>query len=343
MIRQQRQNTRKTGDGESGVALILVLGIVVLVSLLVLSALAISQGSGRLSKISRDRIAAAYQAEGGSDMAYWVLSEDIRLHPNRALGTVGDTVENERVMADGRLHSLGTIDDFAISYRVMDAASGLDVTGGTPERQFAFYPLRASALSDADTAEAAKAFIGALGDYVDSNNLLRAVGGFETDDYANAGMSPLPRNGQMQYREEALWIPGAARFIQTDASGALSTVRLIPPRGLRAIRGKSSFFSATPNDLALRTTLSEDDLDLVLKARQAWFSDGAPITDRLSPEIISNLRRVFSFKESGYYTVYVEVKGVTDGTRRVFTSALRIYSRFHSGSVARYYDWRFLQ
>jgi len=344
IVRMEGGNSvRDAARGESGVALILVLGIVVLLSLLVLSALAISQSGGRLSKISRDRIAAAYQAEGGSDMAYWLLSEDIRSHRNRSLEVDYDLEAEERVMADGRLRSLGEMDGFSISYRIFDAASGLDVSGSYPEKKFSLYAQEASSRSDADTSEAAKAFIGALGDYVDSNALIRAVGGFERDNYAATGKSPLPRNGPMQYREEALWVPGCVRFTRVDEYGIVSSFRLISPRGLRGIRGKSNFFATAPDDLALWGKLSPDELDLVLEARRSWLSTGGRLGDSLPPGIIGKLRRSFSFNESGYYTVVVDVSGVTDGARRVFTNTLRIYSRLQSSRVLRYYDWRFLQ
>lgn len=75
-----------------------------------------------------------------------------------------------------------------------------------------------------DTTERLKARIA---DYVDADDTV-TTDGFEEADYEAFGMSPLPRNAAMQFREELAWIPGVTEMFPADGSGRLSALRLIP-------------------------------------------------------------------------------------------------------------------
>jgi len=321
----------------------MVLGLIVLISLMILSLITFSQTSYQLSKITVDRAKSSYWAEGGVARAIWLLRYDIATHPTRTLGSEDDAgdLDMDRFLADGSKHKFTSEDEEEVSVAIFDSVSGIDVSGTRPTN----YLRRPQSYfeDDEEAYEAYKFFLNSVIDYVDTGDFVHANGGFEKEDYDAEGMAPLPRNYQMQFREEIMWVPGFADFFTSDQYGQISEFRIIAPKGLRQLRGNINFFSADPKQIQITTGLDEEQVNEVVKAREDWLTNKTPLSETIPPDVMGNLKRRYSFRESGYYTFIVEASPGEGLAGRRLTCTLQITRNISNYSDLRYYDWRFLR
>lgn len=329
---------------ERGAALIIVLGLITLLSLMIVSIITFSQTSYQLSRISTDRSQSAYWAESAIARTIWMLHYDGTKHPSRSLGSQDEELSQnniERFLADGSFHDSKINTDGQVKVAIFDAVSGVDISGSNPTR---YMKRNQEYFADDDQAyEDYKFFLNSIDDYVDSNDFVHLNGGFESQDYEGEGMAPLPRNYAMQYREEISWIPEFGKFFSPDHYGRLSEFRIIAPKGMRQLRGNENFFSADKNQLKFRASLDDEQLSAVLKARNSWTSEKTPLSENLSPDMVSKLQQNFSFRESGYYTFIVIASPGKKMVGRVFTCTIQITNTLSLSSNLRYYEWRFLK
>ena len=328
---------------EKGIALIVVLTLIVLLSLLTFSTATFSQISYRLSSINRDRLKSTYWAESAASRTMWLLASDIIKHPTRALGAVDeDEDEMERFLADGSVHMIKNEDEAEIKVKIYDAATGLDISGSNPIK--VLQKNKTVFEDDKDKLEEYKYFLNSVLDYVDSNDFVHLNGGFEKDDYKAEGMAPLPRNYAFQYREEILWVPEIEKFFTPNKDGVISVFRLISPKGLPPIRGNSNFFSETnSNSMQLNTGLEKGEIDSIFKARKDLLKSKTSLADSLDQDVLNKVKSKYSFRESGFYTFIVEASPGKGMAGRIFTCTIRLTRNIAGGKELRYYDWRFLR
>ena len=336
------KNKSRNQSEEKGIALIVVLTLVVLLSLLTFSTATFSQISYRLSTINRDRIQSAYWAESAASRIMWLLASDIKRHPTRALAGDDEEEEMERFLANGSTHTIKNEYEADIKVKIYDAATGIDISGSNPIKYL--QKNKTAFEDDKDKLEEYKYFLNSVVDYVDTNDFVHLNGGFEKDDYKAEGMAPLPRNYAFQYREEILWIPEIENFFTPNKDGLISAFRLIPPRGLPAIRGNGNFFSETDkNAMQLKTGLEKDDVNSIFKARKDLLKSRTSLADSLDQDILSKVKGKYSFRESGFYTFVIEASPGKGMAGRIFTCTIRLTRNITGGKELRYYDWRFLR
>lgn len=285
--------------GERGAALVMVLAMMMLVMLLVGSTVMLSRTSAMEATAAAEMGDSLYLAESAMARACWILMSDRQKHTDRNLGTIDyDNLLEPRFMADGISRELELNGD-KVKVMALDMASGMDISGYNPDKQFYAYnePLK----TDPDGREELEKFRNLLLDYVDTDSVLR-LNGMEEADYAAKDKPNLPRNRPMQYREEILWVPGADKMFPPDDYGLLGGARIIPPAGLGASFGKPNLFSASPATIRLFCNLTETELDKVTAALQKWRDQHTPLTDSLDPGLLAKVKDKMSLTESGYYT-----------------------------------------
>lgn len=337
MIEKQKNINRS----EQGTALIVVLGLIALVSVLTVSIVAFSQISDKISKVTCDRSKADYWAESAVARTIWLLRNDIAAHPTRSLGKEEEDEETERFFADGSSHKMDNYEEGEVESIIYDAVSGIDISGSKPalhlKRPQSYFE------DDEKAFEHYNFFLNSLRDYVDTNDFTHQNGGFEREEYEAEGMAPLPRNYAMQFREEILWVPGFSDFFSCDKYGTIPAIRIIAPKGLKQLRGKNNFFSADVSQMQSITKLDEAQIAQVIDARNAWNNDKTPLSDSLDVGILSKLKRHYSFKESGYYTIVVNASPGEGFAGVRLSCTIQIGRKISSSSELRYYEWRFLR
>ena len=342
LCKKEMNNTPKIEKNEEGTALIIVLGLIALISLMTISIVTFSQTSYQISKITCDRSKASYWAEGAVARAIWMVHYDKVTHTTRSLGKKKEKSEVERFQADGTQHNLKSYTDGKVQVAIFDASNGIDISGSNPTKYLK--KKQSSFESDPEAFEEYKLFLNSVIDYVDTNDFVHLNGGFEKEDYEAEGMAPLPRNYQMQYREEILWIPNCENFFSPDQYGRMSTFRIIAPKGLRQLRGEDNFYSANANQIKERMNIKDQEqVDEILQARKAWTTKKIPLSDSLSPALIGNLQQKFSFQESGYYTLLINASPGKGLAGRLLTCTIQITPNLSTSSELRYYEWRFLR
>lgn len=325
-----------------GSALIIALCLLILVSLLTASIVTLSQISNQTSKISYDRVSAAYRAEGAAARVVWLLLNDKRNFPNRALGAGQDydSTTDERYLADGVKHSLKYYDG-EVDISIYDMVCGINISGWSAERGLA--ELQNNFENEPDKYEEYKIFMNRVLDYVDTDDFIRPNGGFEKGDYEGIGLMPLPRNYQMQFREEILLIPDASQLFSPDKYGRLSEFQVIPPTtGLSNPSGKQNFFSVSRSRIISKCDLSEEEADSIIEARDLWAKKETSLSESVEPDIMDKLKRQFSFNESGYYTFIIEASSGENSSKRILVCSLRLGASIE-GRECCYYEWQFLQ
>lgn len=273
--------------------------------------------------VAREATAAAlreelkYAAESVAERGFWLLLADRALFSSRTLGVepVGrEELGVEPWMMDGRIHDRQGVGG-PLRVAVYDAEKGVDCSGVEAEAR-----LRNVLHSeDEQIQEGYDRFLDVLGDYVDSDDLVR-IHGMERGDYEGLGMADMPRNGVLQFREELYWLIDAAEALDEEAAVSNArildpgTAKLIPPLGIAqsatdrrttraGVTAKPSFFSSSPGLLRELAGLTDVELEEVLAARDAWQRDGASLEDNLPADLVGRLKARFSFEESGVVTV----------------------------------------
>ena len=292
---------RKVKTDEKGAALIVVLSFLVLTALITSSVVVISQISSKSIKVNTDRAYAAYLAEGAAARLQWLIMADKRKFSNRNFRNFNTNSEEEQVryLADGKPRNINYYDS-VVSAEIYDMSSGFNISGNTPSKNLK--PLQNSYLNDPEKKIEFKNFLDCLTDYVDRNDFVQ-LNGMEKRDYYNLGIPHLPRNNRMEYREEILFVPGAQQFFQPDKYGRLSVFNIIPPTGLPKYNSKNNFFSADKTTIMAKCHISEEEADEIIENRTKWLNSSDAFSDYFEPDTIGLLKRTFSFKDSGYYTL----------------------------------------
>ena len=277
---------RRCSD-ESGVALIMVLGVLAAAMLLIAHLMTVSEILSKEALVTVRKSELRYQAESAADITYWMYLTDRRLFNNRKLGqSATDELRADKDfppwMQDRRPHEF---DDGKVVTYLSSGSDGFDYR--FPER------LKTNIDSDnSDYNDLVDEFAAILTDYKDSDDL-RQLNGMEQPEYEALGFPTLPRNAAPQYRAEIYWIPGWSEVIPGE-------VALIPPKGVtfNSQEQKPSFYSASPNLLYSKLDVDEDEMNAILEARQLWEDEGTELKDNLSTELFSKVSNACNFSES---------------------------------------------
>ena len=309
---------------QRGIALIMVLGMLAVATVMTAHLAATSTVTGRAAKVAALHSRLLYEAESAAERAYWLWLADRRAYPRDHVNLAMPPSERESGAgdavwrADGRQHELQR-DDSRLQVRLLDADRGLDVSGKQAARQIRNELLAGVNEEDIERQDRIDTFADILGDYVDADDFVR-LRGMEVDDYLTEGVSYLPRNGPLQFREEVLWLPEAAVVLGRGQAEnfQLETLRLVPPEGRKFPgRNKPSFFSSSPGFIAATANLNQAELRAVWRARDRSLNEGVPLIEALEPALYSRLMGKFSLKESGVVTVVVTAASKDGLVRRV--------------------------
>ncbi len=325
----------KSGGDEKGAALIAVLCFIVLVALITASAVTISQIGNYTSRTFTDRSLSAYLAEGAAARIQWMILADKRKYTNRILGETDYSAElEERYLADGVVHKMDYYGNL-VEVTIYDMATGYDISDENPAKGLESY--KSTLYDDPDKRDFFAGFMDCLKDYVDADDFPQ-LKGMEKDDYSKKGLYPLPRNAKLQFREEIMLVPGFEKFFSPDASGRLSSFRIIPPQNLPKIGQNSSFFSASREYLMSKGSLSSDQADKVIAARELWKNERVPLSQNLDPKTLAMLKGGFSFSESGAFTIVVNASPGLNRVRRTLAVSMQIPANISLPGI-RYYEY----
>lgn len=321
-------------------ALISVLCLIFTAGILTAMTLALSQ-SGTFSVAAHVELQRSMLiAEGAAARIQFLLAADRNLNPDDKPGEVDyTTFEYDRFLADGVSHEIDYYGE-KISFTVTDAVNGWDMSGTNYEKILQSF----AAQDDAgdDVQDLVDQLTHRIGDYLDGDDDIREYGK-EAADYEDEGAKPLPRNAEMQFREELLYIEGFTTLFPLDENGRLSCIRLIPPADMGALSGNPGLFSATREMIELECDLAEDELETVMDALDRWKNDKELLADTLDEELLNKLKSKFSTTESGAYTVLISSPS---SASRPFRKLVFSYDGFEiSGpedKLIRYMEWNFL-
>ena len=289
---------RKSNHREHGFALISTLALLVVLSLLIASAVALTQYLTAEVDTFENINRAFYTSESAINRAIALLAQDRAKYANRSLGTdPGSTDGQERFLADGRIH-IFDIYGSKVSVQIFDAVRGIDVSGNNPSRQLNF------ATTDSAKKEQQEKLSNRLNDYVDADDLVR-LDSFEATGYESRNLFNLPRNRALQFKEELRWIPGFRKYYPLTDDGYWSCFRLIAPDKLRMLSGRPNLYSTPLPVLIERCAFNERDAELLKNAFEQWQIEGKDLAQTLPPALYAKLKSYFSTMESGVYTIQV--------------------------------------
>lgn len=324
----------KIGIDESGSALIVVVSLIALASVLAASAIAQAHKTSLLSSVFLRKCFVGYAEEGASARIAWLIANDRRKFPQRVLGTsmLGINDGEPRYLADV-IPRIINYYGFELSYKISDMASGIDISRPAAASNLRLFEGQYAG----STLEDYRILINKFEDYIDNNYLIR-LNSIEADGYNALNLFPLPRNSQLEFKEEILWIPGASDFFKPDENGRLSVLRVIAPKGLPGPSTSNNFFSADSQIIKSTLSLSDAELEQVMDAKKKWLEDGTDLSTTLETGLLTRLRSKFSFNESGYYTIEINVAPQDARAGKKLIVSLRISNSFTNPGI-RYYEW----
>ncbi len=295
---------KEAAADNKGAALIVVLCFLVLVGLITSSAVVISQINAKSLKVNADRTYAAYIAEGAAARLQWLIMSDQTKFSDRNFHNFRTDQDDEQVryLADGKTKNIKYYNTNT-HVKVFDMASGIDISGSNPSRK-----LKSMAQmydNDDEEKDEFEIFLDCLKDYTDRNDFIQ-LKGMEEDDYENLNIPNLPRNSKLEYREEILFIPNAKLFFKPDKFGRMSVFNVIPPKGLPKFNSKINFFSADKYIIMDKCKVDSEEAEEIIENRNNWLNSDKAFSDFFEPDTIGMLKRYFSFKESGFYTLIVK-------------------------------------
>lgn len=322
---------------QKGAALIVVLSFMILMSLIVSTIVIISQLSSRKIKIEGDRITSGYIAEGAASRLQWLMMDDKKAHPNSNALKRFDSVMNDnsgvsKYMANGSPTAVPYY-DAKVTARIYDMASGLNISGGQGANSLK--QLLQVYAATPDLYNEFKIFIDRFTDYV-GTGFGHSIKGMTKADYNNMGLAPLPRNGQMQYRDEVLWIPGSEIFFSPDENGQLSIFDIIAPD---FYANQVNFFSASKLLIMALCSYSDQDAQYIVDGRSKWFQNSnMSLYDFIDQKYMSILRQKFSFQDSGNYTIILNASAGDGSYEREMIISLKI-GTVMQGDYNQYYEY----
>ena len=291
-------------------ALVMVLGVLDVSSLLILHAMTVCEVISKDAYVSARRQELRYEAESGADQIFWMHLTDRRLYSSRKLGATNESRADsdfEPWMADRKAHELpgencqGYIDAVERSMSVANTdslKSNIDV-------------------DDVDTQDLITNFINVLNDYTDSDSTAR-LNGKDDDDYADEGLYDMPRNGDMQFKEELFWLDGWEDAVRGE-------ITIIPPSGKSlgtTTSSKPPFFSCSEADIQRILDIDEDTLAVIAEARNEWIVSGVSLEDSLPADLMANVSSLFSFTETDV-AEYIVSSATQNGDVRVLYDVVR--------------------
>lgn len=289
---------RTDHSGESGMALIMVLGVLSVTMVMIAHImLMVRMLTGQSYQIAREA-SLRYDAESAADVAMWYHFTDRRLFSDRALGKSLDNTSRadyslEPWMLDGTPH---WFNDAQTVVYLNNGDSGVRIDSLNALRN------GYDAVDDADFLDGINDFIAAYDDYIDTNDEVR-IGGYEHDDYARDGFPTLPRNGGMQFKAELYWLPDWRNVLT-------SQLCVVPPRGVsyKFQSRKPSLFSASAAEIARYLNYDESSLEVsaILDALRRWRNDGTALDESLDLDLLTQLRSHFDFNEGGIALCHAE-------------------------------------
>ncbi|MBR2720302.1 MAG: general secretion pathway protein GspK, partial [Lentisphaeria bacterium] len=283
-------------------ALISVLCLIFTAGILTAATLAISQ-SGTFSIAAHVELQRSMLvAEGVANRIQFLLAADRDMNPDDKPGEVDyTTFEHDRYMADGVKHTIEYHGE-EVSFTVHDTVKGWDMSRTNFQKVLDMIANQDDAGDD--VVDLVNQVSHRLGDYLDTDDDIKEYGQ-EATDYEDQLKKPLPRNADMQFREELLYIEGFTELFPLDKNGRLSSIRLIPPENTSSLSGTPGLFAATREMIELECDLSEDELDTVMDALDRWKNEQELLSDTLDEELLAKIKSKFSTVESGAYTVEI--------------------------------------
>ena len=330
-----RVRLRIRGRGEEGSVLIPVLAVIVSCSLIVSALMALSQlGTSGMAAHTRLQ-KSAYLCEGALNRAQWLISAERASSPNTSL-LYFDYADSayDRFLTDGVEHVMD-YHGIPVKFVLTDAAAGLDFS--RLYRRTTLRRLAADPSADSAYLDQVEQFSELLSDYVDSDDTV-AEDGMESADYEDSGRKPLPRNAELQYREELFWVPGFTDLFPPDRYGRISSVRVIPPnsmisssagRNTGGSSSSSSLFTQNPNlfgagDYYLRYVckLEEDELEQVREAIRLYQTERIPLQDTIEGTLFTRLMTNLNWSQGQAVTVVVDPAAAGSGPSRRLAARL---------------------
>ena len=327
----------KKANEESGIALVVVLGVVSLFSVLVTMQIATSKVVAIISKVSVDRNKNKYAAESATAYTQWMLMNYNFNNPTQDLPEEEEDQE-EIWVADGKEHKLEMVDGITAKVAVFDVARGWDINQLKAQKSNL---LSQYSLENDELRDQLDEFFAVFEDYTDQDDLLRHPEfGMEKDDYESLGYENFPRNGEMHFREEMYWLKKVEYLVprlndlELDTALPDSLFQVLEPKRSQETRTprnprqtSTSFWSAPMHWLEANVVggFTEGERELILECRQEGFTDELTIQECLGFELFSKLRgiRGLSFNPSGTAVFTIDVSTFSPNgeiTRRLVTT-----------------------
>ncbi len=339
--------------GESGIALISVLLLIATGSLLALMVMSISKTTSFTVMPFLQLQRSYYVLEGMAARIQFLISADRELYGNPQQLNVDNYSEydTDRYLPDAVPHYMdyyGT----PIVFTIKDAASPVNLQG--TNFQQALQQFQNFVDEENDFTDLLEVLNYLITDYIDTDDSPNDTDSWEADEYEEAGMAPLPRNGAITDRNEFAYIPGITDLFPVDQDGRLSYIRLIPPANAGVtIDGNPDIFGVTDEWLYDACDLDQSDLEDLKQAIADFHSvDRIPLSESLSSDstVMTKINNYVRWNSSGVYTVIIrpavtdeygnELEKKVPGRRLVFTYTPTAVSGATNGFV-QFYEWMF--
>lgn len=295
-------------DSESGIALILVVSILAVVSVMATHMVVVSRVSAVEAKVLSDRHRLRHAAESAAERAFWLYLCDRKRFPADHANLLSEAPPAEGRgggdpwLADGTSHRFELDSDGSATVTVRDANRGYSLQGKNPHNRIR------QLFQNLEENEQLRAFLDRLADYVDEDGNTR-LDGLERAEYEALGFPQLPRNGPLEFREELLWIPGLAEAFgrpgeEFGAGGdVLDLFQPLPPEGDSFPNARPSVFSASPALLRYKLDSGLGEAESILRAFQRARTENLPLDTLLDPATIQRVQQEFTTGESGIVVV----------------------------------------
>ena len=323
---------------ERGVALISVLVMLLTASLLV--ALVISSSKiaafSTTGQLARQR--SRYLMEGAGNRVQWLLATEYTSSESVDFRSFNySDYDYERYLPDGREHVIdyhGTMIKFSLR-------DYFDLPDFSPSQyRSTLTYLQRAAGDDSEYIDKLEVLRDLLLDYNDSDDTINEDGREEAD-YEADGMAPLPRNNNMEFREELFFIKEFLLLYPADKYGNLSSVQPMTAASLKPRNQNPSIFCPDKKYLQGVFQLSDEnmvklsDALSVMQENSQNFNDSA---DGTLQKMIGNSNRL-RWNPSNYYVVNLELAETQAGTRLVWAFVNSDVSGPEDG-VVQYLDWQ---
>ena len=238
---------------QAGIALILVLWIITLLSVIALSFIATMRSEINIVSNTLNRAKAEAAANAGVQRALFELMKP--------------ATTDARWLADGAIHPW-QYQDAALTIRMIDETARLDINTASPELLSGLF------LSQGLTQAESAALIDAIADWKDADNLVR-LNGAEAPQYLSAGLPYQPSNSAFQSTEEINRVIGMTPELYARIAPLITVYSRQP--GVNAQIASREVLQAIPNATAeqVETYLQQRDTARASGAAVPNFTAGA--------------------------------------------------------------------